>query len=117
MKIKTADITAGEFRFLVTVQRPTNTPDGSGGFDVVWSDVATFYAQITDVQGDEQYGDSSTGRVRSFQRCAFSTWWRTDIQQTDRLLFQSTLFNIREIKNIELRNKFLVITADSGVEQ
>jgi head-tail adaptor len=117
VKIKTADITAGEFRFLVTVQRPVNTPDGSGGFDVVWSNVATFYAQITNEQGTEQYGDGSTGRVRTFQRFAFSTWWRTDIVQTDRLSYGGTLFNIRALNNIELRNKFLVIIAESGVEQ
>lgn len=117
MKIKTADITAGEFRFLVTVQRPTNSADGSGGFDVVWNDVATFYAQITNEQGDERYGDGTTGRVRTFQRFAFSTWWRTDIAQTDRLSFQGTLYNIRALNNIELRNKFLVIVAESGVEQ
>jgi SPP1 family predicted phage head-tail adaptor len=117
VKIKTADITAGEFRFLVTVQRPTNSPDGSGGFDVVWNDVATFYAQITNEQGSETYGDGPTGRVRTFQRFSFSTWWRTDIQQTDRLSFQGNLFNIRAINNIELRNKFLQIVAESGVEQ
>jgi head-tail adaptor len=55
--------------------------------------------------------------VRTFQSYAFSTWWRTDIQQTDRLSFQGNLFNIRAINNVELRNKFLVIVAESGVEQ
>jgi SPP1 family predicted phage head-tail adaptor len=115
---KTADITAGEFRFPVEVQRPSYTDDGSGGQNKTWPTVIpVVFCAVENRQGSEPYGDKDKGRIRTFQTFSFTTWWRDDIQVTDRLLFQGTLFNIRRINNLDLRNKFLQIIADSGVEQ
>lgn len=115
---KTDLFTAGEFRFPVTVERPVSGPDGSGGQTVTWTThIPVLWCSVENKQGSEPYGDKSTGRVRTFQKFLFTTWWRDDIEQTDRLIFQGVKFNIRNTNNIQLRNKFLQLEAESGVEQ
>lgn len=114
---KTDPYTGGEFRFPVVVQRPTYAPDDSGGQTTTWSDIAMVYCAIDNKSGREPYGDGSTGRVRTEQQFAFTTWWRDDIQQTDRLVYDNKYWNIRQLNNLQLRNKFLQIVAEAGVEQ
>lgn len=114
---KTDAYTGGEFRLPVVVERPTYTPDDMGGQVTVWTQVASFFAAIENDSGSEPYGDGSTGRVRTAQTYKFTTWWRSDILQTDRLVYDGIKWNIRRINNLSLRNKFLQIVAEAGVEQ
>ncbi len=122
MTEKTKDYSAGEFRFVVEVQRPRylndDTGDNAGGQgEPVWETIFEINCKITDKTGRETYGDGTQGRIRTYQYFQFVSWWREGIETTDRLLFQNTPFNITGINNIELRNKFIEITAESGVEQ
>lgn len=115
---KTPDYSGGEFRFPVVVQRPTYTPDDSGGQVTVWNDIIPeMFCAIDNAGGSEPYGDGSTGRIRTQQMFNFTTWWRDDIQQTDRLIYGGLSWNIRQINNLNLRIKFIQIKAEAGVEQ
>jgi len=114
---KTPDYSGGEFRFPVVVQRPIYTPDDSGGQETSWSDQFTIFCDIDNAGGSEPYGDGSTGRIRTQQTFNFTSWWRDDIQQTDRLAYNGLFWNIRQINNLNLRNKFIQIKAEAGVEQ
>ncbi len=118
MSIKLKDILASEFRFSVMVQRATYKPDNSGGQGAaVWNDCLEIYCKVAPWKGREEYSDGSTGRIRTEQYWMFYSWFRSEIKETDRLLFQGKLYNIRSLDNVELRNKFLAISAESGVEQ
>ena len=118
MTTKTRDLSAGEFRFLVLVERPENKPDNSGGQgNTVWRPFLEIFCKIVDKSGREQYSDGSTGRIRTYQYWQFFSWYREEIKVTDRLIFNKLAYNIRSINNLELRNKFMQIDADSGVEQ
>lgn len=115
---KSPQYSAGDFRFPVTVQRSTSVDDGAGGQTVTWANhIAIVMCAVENKKGSEPYGDKSEGRIRTFQKFIFTTWFGPDIVETDRLLFQSRLYNIRQVNNIKLLNKFLQIEADSGVEQ
>lgn len=117
MRAKTDDYTAGDLRQPVIVQRVTYTPDDSGGKTKVWSDAFTIFCFVTNKSGSEQYSDGSTGRVRMVETWEFTTWWRTDMDVTQRLSWDGRLWNIRDIENIMGRNKFARISAEAGVEQ
>ena len=109
---------AGDFRFPATIERPVSVDDGVGGQTITWTThIATIFCAVENKAGSEPYGDKSTGRIRTFQKFLFTTWWGHDIQQTDRVLFQGLLFNIRQVNNLNLLNKFMQIEADAGVEQ
>ena len=109
---------AGDFRMPVTVQRPVYGDDGAGGQTTTWTThIATVMCAVDNKQGSEPYSDKAFGRLRTFQKFLFTTWYGVDIVQTDRLLFQGVLYNIRAVNNLKLLNKFLQIEADAGVEQ
>lgn len=117
MMKKTDPFTAGEFRSPVLIKRRVETPNSSGGQVVSWEDRCTVYCHIENKTGSEPYGDSSSGRIRTFQKWVFTTWWRADIVQTDKIFYNNLYFNIRSTNNLLNRNKFLQIEADAGVEQ
>jgi SPP1 family predicted phage head-tail adaptor len=109
---------AGDFRLPIQVQRPDYVSDGVGGQITTWLvHLDSILCAVENKQGSEPYGDKATGRVRTFQKFVFTTWYGYDIQQTDRILFQGLLYNIRQVNNLKLLNKFLQIEADAGVEQ
>ena len=114
---KTTAWTAGDMRWPVDVERPNYVADGSGGQVTTWAFSSTIRCAVEAPSGSEPYGDASTGRVRTFQSFRFATWYGADVLATDRLSFQGVYWNIRQINNIDLANKFLEIVADCGVEQ
>jgi head-tail adaptor len=115
---KSLQFVAGDFRFPVEVQRPDYVPDGSGGQKTAWlTAIPVVFCAVTNKQGSEPYSDQGSGRVRTFQKFLFTTWYGVDIRQTDRLFFQGLYYNIRQVNNLNLLNKFLQIEADAGVEQ
>lgn len=117
MKTRNEPFTAGEFRFLVEVQKVHLSNDGAGGQTKSWKKHAEFFAAVTNQSGTERYSDSALGRVRTQQKWLFTTWYREDITVEMRLFFNGQHYNIRVINNLELRNKFIQIEAESGVEQ
>ena len=118
MNPKTPPYSAGDFRFPVEVQRPVDTPDGSGGATVAWpTHIAVVMCAVEDKAARETYKDSGTGRLEGERSTTFTTWYGQDIVITDRLVFLGRLYNIRRVDNLHNRNKFLRIEADAGVEQ
>lgn len=109
--------TAGEFRSPIAIERPTSVPDGVGGQEVTWNPyLPVVWCFMENRMSKEDYGDSSTGRVRSFNKVNFVTWWRDDILVTDRIFYLGVYYNIRGVNNLLFRNKFLQMVAESGVE-
>lgn len=114
---KTAQHDAGEFRFPVEVWKSASVDDGSGGQSTTFAKSFIIFCKIENKTGSEPYGDSSSGRIRTFQKFMFTTWFRPDLSQTDQLRFEGNKFNIRQLNNLDLRNKYIQIECDSGVEQ
>ena len=119
MMSETHAFTAGDFRFPVTVERPIDVPDGAGGTSTTWVVyIPVIWCHMEEWHGDEKYSDNSGGRVRTFKAMRFTTWFRDDIKETDRLRDQTgLLYAVKRVHNLLLRNKFLQLTADAGVEQ
>jgi SPP1 family predicted phage head-tail adaptor len=118
MMKETHPFTAGEFRSPILVERGVETADGSGGQTIVWSTyIATIWCHVEEWHGNESYGDNSTARIRTIKTLRFTTWYRTDIQVTDRFIFEGQWYNIRRVDNLLRRNKFSQYTAEAGVEQ
>jgi len=119
MTSKTTDYSAGEFRFCVKVQKNLTKDDLAGGQGKPeWADDFEIWCKVTEKTkgGGETYGDGTTGRIMSETRVYFATWWTEDVKTTHRLFYKNKAFNIRNVINVEDRNKFTEIVADAGVE-
>ena len=71
----------GDLDKRITLQYQTKTPDGMGGFTVVWADAATVWAAIWPVSASEtiqaaQTTMTITHRIRIRYRSALKASWR-----------------------------------------
>lgn len=119
MMKETHAFTAGEFREPVEVWEITSTtPDGSGGQTIVWGlKLAIVWCLMENEESRENFADNATARIRTFNKFRFTTWYRNDITTENQIRYQGIIYNIRGTTNLLMRNKFLQITAESGVEQ
>lgn len=118
MTARSPRIGAADMREPVSVQRPSYVADAAGGNSTVWNTVIPLiYCRISNAGGAEPYSDSADGRKRTRETFLFTTWYRVDIVQTDRLWYAGKPWNIVQLNDPELLHKFLVIKAEAGVEQ
>ncbi len=110
--MKCCDITAGMLRHSVTIQRLTKTPDGVGGYTQSWATLLTTRAYMTVTGGTEQF---SQDRLNAVQRQRAYIRYNSAIKAKDRLSFNGQQFQIRNVINLEFRNKWLELDLESGV--
>ena len=101
----------GKMRHQVLLQQPTNTTDAGGGAVKTWSTVDTMFASIKPVSGSEKYRQ---GKVQELETHHITVRYRTGIGTNYRVQYQSRNFNIKHIRNIEERNRFLLLVCNEG---
>lgn len=106
-------LAAGKLRRQVTLQQPTRTPNGAGGFTKGWTDVETVFAEVIALRGDEALQQQV---LNSVQLWKVTIRFRTDIDPTWRLLFEGREMNIRSCEDIDGSREALVMTAQTGVK-
>ncbi len=109
--MKCCDINAGRMRHRVVVERATKTPDGAGGYALSWAAVATIWADVRPVSGNERY---LSMRVEDDVSHTILTRYRNDILPSDRLSFDSRLMQVKSVINVEERSRYLEIKAVEG---
>ena len=110
--MKCCDITAGMLRHKIAIERKQTTPDGVGGFTTAWTPIATPRAHVKDASGTERI---QFERINAQARTRFTVRYRSDVRESDRIVFRDVAYNIRHLDNLEYRNRWLVIDADRGV--
>lgn len=98
----------GTFRFRMTIQTVSQSPDGQGGFTESWVDGSDVWASLEPLKGWE--------RMQAMQMQTPVTHkivmrYRTDIDTSARLKYGTRIFNIKEMLNIQENNRFLQIKA------
>jgi SPP1 family predicted phage head-tail adaptor len=108
---KQRSISIGRLRQKVTLEKATSTTDNAGGCTETWASVVSFYADIRPSGGDEAYRQ---GKVQDKITHKVYCRWRSDIKTAYRLKYESRYFNIKSIKNIDERDRFLELTCSEG---
>lgn len=88
----------------VAIQVDTQTPDGQGGFTSSWATIATVWASINPVKGYEKF---QAGQLQTPVTHDILIRYRSGIITANRLLFNSRIFEIKEIINQNEDNVFL----------
>ena len=105
-------ICARDFSEYLEIQRPTDVADGQGGFTTTWASFDYIWARVEDTGGGEA---QINGRLETVLSARITTTFRDDIQNTDRLVIDSILYNILRITDIDRDRKYLTITIESVV--
>jgi SPP1 family predicted phage head-tail adaptor len=101
----------GKLNKRITIQEQNRTPDGGGGFSVVWQSIAanpSVYASVVPLSGGEvlsmrQLENTVTHRVM--------IRYRSDITTAMRILNGTEVYDIKSIINIGGRNEYIEILA------
>jgi len=108
---------AGAMDQPITFQRKAATSDGGGGETYTWADFdddATVWANVKAKAGRESVDE---GRVNATFTVLFTIYHRSDVLVTDRIVWNSTDYNIRGIRDEGGRALRLVIECERGVAQ
>lgn len=104
----------GRLRYKVALQSPTETSDDAGGCTVAWTTKANLYADIRPLNGNETYRQ---GKVQETVSHKIFIRHRADINTSYRINYDSRNFNIKNILNVDERDRFLELTVNEGEPQ
>ena len=102
----------GRMRYEVELQKPTLTRDAGGGITEALTTLSNIYADIKQTRGNESL---KQGQVKEQTTFIFTIRYRKDIGTNFRILYDSDFYNIRNIKNVDNRNRFMELECQLGV--
>ncbi len=114
MACKCDQLHAGMLTETVTFQRPTKSPDGSGGYTTTFSTISTAptAGHIKATSGMERW---ASDRVEAVSKYKLTVRYFSGLKESDTVTIRTRRHNIRFINNIEFKDKWLEIDLDLGV--
>ncbi|MEO1205928.1 MAG: phage head closure protein [Pseudomonadota bacterium] len=98
------DIRIGDLRDRVVIERVTLVDDGGGGVDETWVEVATVWAAVRALAGDERVeADAISGALTH----EIHLRWRSDVGPDMRLRIAARVFDLKVVMDPDDRQKFL----------
>ena len=104
--------TIGKMRYPMKLQSATRTTDAGGGSAESWSTVATIYADIKPINAEESYRQ---GVIQESVTHDVYVRFRAGLSTSNRLLYESRVFNIKGVLNIDERDRFMKLSCKEGV--
>lgn len=97
--------TIGALRQRVTLEAPTDTPDGAGGFSRSYAPVAQLWARIESTEARNQFIAERQEQASSH---VVTIRWRSDIVSQMRFIFRARKLLIQGVIDPDERRRFLV---------
>lgn len=102
-------IRTGDLRHEIVIEQNTAADDGGGDYVGSWSTLYTTRAKITD---PKPYERISAEKLEHTVTHVFTIRYRTGIDTSMRISFDSRYFYIKSLINPGERNRWLVMTAE-----
>lgn len=99
---------AGELRHKVTLENPTSTADGDGGYSTTWAELTQTWAQIRPATARE-IERVFAGTVSSVATHVVTVRYVDGVTTATRVVFQSRILAVTGVANSEERNRELVL--------
>lgn len=112
--MKCCDITPSQLNRKVDLYRLDKTSTPTGGFVEGWVLVSSLWAKIKNMSGTELVRADQLGATAFSD---FTIRYRSNIDETMKLVYRDTDYQIRHINNLEEADLWLVIKAERGVSQ
>jgi SPP1 family predicted phage head-tail adaptor len=95
----------------VTLEAPLRVPDGAGGADIGWSEVATLWARVETRGGGEVPAGE---RLEARRRLEVTIRFRADVTPAMRLVWRGAVLDIRAVADSDGRRRFLTLDCVEG---
>lgn len=110
--MKCCDMTSSMLRQSIIIQRLIKTADGAGGWEKSWSAIGSTWAYMRASGGGERF---SADRLNMEIRYTATIRYRSNIQASDRIIYDGKAYQIRSIVDLEFKKKWLELTLEEGV--
>ena len=104
---------AGKLRHRTTIQQLVNTDDGAGGSIETWQNVATVWAAIEPLRGNERY---TAQQVQSTLSHKVTIRYHEGVKPQMRLTYKGRIFDIEAVIDIEERHRWLELLCSEVVQ-
>ena len=101
----------GRMRYSMELQSPTATRDAGGGVTESYTTLNKIFADIKPITTAERYRQ---GKVQDTVTHEITIRHRSDIDTNYRLVYKQRNFNIKGIRNIDERDRFMVLVCTEG---
>ncbi len=108
------DITVGQLNRKVDLYKIVKESTPTGGFTQSWVKVTTLWAKIKNASGTELLRADKLGATAYSD---FTIRYRSNIDETMKLVYRGTDYQIRHINNVEEADKWMIVKAERGVAQ
>lgn len=108
---------AGRMDQRITLQRLVKTADGAGGYRESWVAFATNPRPWAKVMAKAGRENMTEGRIAAQFTVLFEIYNRSDLVETDRILWGGIPYNIRGIRREGAQPLTVVLEAERGVTQ
>lgn len=105
-------IGAGKLRHRVTLQELVKTDDGYGGIAETWRDVATVWAAVEPLSGDERY---AAQQVQSDLTHRVTIRYRAGVRPQMRVMYAGRVLQIVAVIDREERHRYLELLCSEVV--
>tara|TARA_R110000737_G_scaffold343955_1_gene370540 strand:- start:197 stop:544 length:348 start_codon:yes stop_codon:yes gene_type:complete len=104
----------GMLREPIAIERNARVSDGAGGYTASWAALADSptRAAVKATSGSERYASGRTEAQAQF-RCV--TRYFEGLLEADRIVFRGKAHNITFIDNVDMADRWLVISLSGGV--
>lgn len=104
---------AGKLRHRVTIQELVRTDDGYGGITETWQDVATVWAAVEPLRGNERY---RAQQVQAELTHKVAMRYRVGVKPQMRLLYAGRVLEIEAVIDVEERHRWLELLCSEVVQ-
>lgn len=112
--MKCCNIKPSSLNRKVELYRLEKTATPTGGFTQSWVKVADLWAAIKNMSGTELVRADQLGATSYSD---FTIRYRANIDETMKIVYRGTDYQIRHINNLEEADKWLVVKCERGVTQ
>mgnify|MGYP001232584270 CR=1 FL=1 len=102
----------GKFRHKVEIQSPVNSTDSGGGSARTWSTVSSVWGQVTPTTGTESVKQGQLQETLSLQVVIRHT---DNIGTNYRIKYNNRFLNIKHLRNVDERNRYIIMQCEEGV--
>lgn len=107
---------AGQLRDRVSIEYPARVRDSSGGFSSSWAPLLPRLvgAKIEHKGGAKRVATAAGGEI-SVARTEITMRYIAGVTDQMRIVARGTAYRIQHINNVDNRNRWLVLTCETGV--
>ena len=101
----------GAMRHRITIETPTRVSDGMGGATITWATHATAWSKVEPMSANQVFwARHLEHRVTHKITLRYVAGITSDM----RVSFESRIFHIKGIRDLEERNRFIELTCEEG---